>query len=102
MLPAAAVFPSGKVTQPEPVYRAAEGLRMSHHCIPEQARRAWRGRVLPCKPVPAPAHAEAAEVAAGSTQSLGRGPVFPTCECSREARIRKLPVLSVFPCHLSL
>lgn len=44
---------------------------------------------------------QAAGVVVGSTQSLGMVPALPTCECS-ESCVRKQPLLSVFPWHLSL
>lgn len=46
-------------------------------------------------------HFQAAGVVVGSTQSWGRGPVLPPCEC-RESCFRKQPLLSVFSWHLSL
>lgn len=98
-LRAAAVFPSGKVTQPGPVYSAATGLSESSPVSPSERARPW---ALPCESSPAPALAETTEAAMGSTQSLGRGPLLPTCERSCESRIRKPLLLSVFPCRLSV
>lgn len=57
---------------------------------------------LPCEPTPA-LTLQRQQGWPGSTESQRRGPALPTRECTCASRVRKLPLLSVFPgiCHCS-
>ena len=65
----------------------------------EHSPASMEGSFCPAEPTAA-LPAQAPGMVVGSTQSWGVGPALPTCECSY-SRVRKQPLLSVFPWHLS-